>query len=497
MDCPRCGDPLVADPKNPGKVLCYSCRKRYDESKVALFEQQQARKKQQDDAAGSVERDNAKQVAQVSQNSQSHLQQQQQPYQAPQRVQSQVADVMPTIEETESYAHANENMLHRQDSDDVIVADALEQTQSSPGNEDSDSLNDYDFLYEPSEPAYAQQPQRPVSPFANNSAYATIDSENETSISTGIGDSAQFASTSHSLKQDGGDEQAFDDKKPSKIKGVLALVLGILALPASVFFPACAALAVVAIVLGIIGIVSASRGRSSFKSGSIIGIVLSVLALGASCAMMVLGISPVSSINVLSGMGFPFGTNTAISTSDGNSTRNGSQSGAGEQLGDDSPWTTLEFSLDGKQYVLGQVTLRDILNDGWQIDSGSATEDEMTARPNQVVTLIQLTKGTQTENYVYVNVLNSAREDASIEDCKVVKISFMDYGGKTTFAIGGVRVGANISELISTFGEPQDQYGEEGTFRSLTYSTSNYSKMMTVSVSTDGKIDEMSLSSLD
>lgn len=37
MNCPNCNQPLQDDPNNPGKVLCYSCRKRFDKSKVEAY----------------------------------------------------------------------------------------------------------------------------------------------------------------------------------------------------------------------------------------------------------------------------------------------------------------------------------------------------------------------------------------------------------------------------------------------------------------------------
>lgn len=37
LNCPTCNQPLQDDPNNPGKVLCYHCRKRYDKAKVEQY----------------------------------------------------------------------------------------------------------------------------------------------------------------------------------------------------------------------------------------------------------------------------------------------------------------------------------------------------------------------------------------------------------------------------------------------------------------------------
>lgn len=300
------------------------------------------------------------------------------------------------------------------------------------------------------------------------------------------------------------------EQKLPKSMAIAALVVGIVSLVCFSVIPVFGAIVgIVAIVLGAMSVSKAKKGIAAGKGLGIGGIVTGALATLISIAMTVLMFVGMSILmdednydaiyDEIANMNMA--DDSYAGTEDNMDSAYSYDSSADEVVyNDNSPWTSLDFSLNGKTFKLGQVTLAQLEESGWHLDLAAAGYPEgYSVEPQQMISTVEMDGGAE-DTMLYVNVANLTDNPKDIKDCIVTKISFDSYQENPSsdmFKVAGIGLGADMNQVEQAFGAPQDSYGEEGeSYINWTYQTEDYGKYLDVDF-TDGKVTSFSMTTLD
>ncbi len=302
--------------------------------------------------------------------------------------------------------------------------------------------------------------------------------------------------------------------QPQLPKGmaIAALVLGIIAILFCwfpVFNAVSIVLGIISLILGIMGVNKASKGLAGGKGMGVAGIILGAIALVISIVVNIATFalvnavlqdddvqgSMVEMIERMDGDDYPYSSHSDSSSPSSSSTYDGHTTTAD----DNAPWTSMEFTFDGKSFKMMETTLESFESQtGWTIDLyDEGYADNYMVDPGGELRILDLENASYEDDNLWVSVYNNTSNPVAIKQCVLSDIDYESdnpTAGLKLTVYGGVGVGNTIDEVVAALGAPQDDYkSTTGSYRSISYETTRYDKNIEF-VSGDGKIiDEVEL----
>lgn len=298
--------------------------------------------------------------------------------------------------------------------------------------------------------------------------------------------------------------------KPSSGFAIAALVLGILAL-LNCWIPFVGVvglvLGVVGLVFGIVSLVRVGRNLASGKGMAIAGTICSSIAIVVALLMSIFSFVLLEAVvkdsnaydeirDLISQMDEEY--EDSIGGSHDSRRESLEQPPASIESNDDAAWTSLKFKLDGKEYALMQTTLDDLAQQGgWAIDLAEAGyPNGYIVQSGEEIEDIPLEHEGIEDVTFSVTVYNPQKDQQDLGRCVLTAIWVRDFDAALDFMVDGeVGIGKKLDDASAAYGRPNSEYGSStGTYRSITFNTSDYSKMLHLVAGDAGCIDEIGLS---
>lgn len=290
---------------------------------------------------------------------------------------------------------------------------------------------------------------------------------------------------------------------------IAALVLSVLALLDS-FIPIVNIIAIImailALIFGLLGISRARKGEAGGKGFAIGGVVIGTVALVSALVVNVaFGILfnvamqdedvQAAIAEIIDKDGYDDDSNLYPDERD----QRHHASVATSPADDSAAWTTMEFCIGSNSFKLMETTLQNLASKtGWKIDLES---DEYTSSTmimphgdfEDDLILVELEDPEDSHNSLWVLLVNPTNAPLNIMDCLISSVDADTYRSTFDFTVCGVGLGNSIDDVITALGDPQDVYESDDDI-TLSYETSDYSKIIEFTAMDGKTVDEIELS---
>ncbi len=297
--------------------------------------------------------------------------------------------------------------------------------------------------------------------------------------------------------------------KPSSGFAIASLVLGILAL-LNCWIPFVGVvglvLGVVGLVFGIVSLVRVGRHLASGKGMAIAGTICSSFAIVVALLMSIFSFMLLEAVvkdsnaydeirDIISQMDEEY--EDSISGSHDSRYESLGQPSASIESNDEAAWTSLKFMLDGKEYALMQTTLDDLAQQsGWSIDLAEAGyPNGYIVQSGEEIDDIPLEHEGIEDITFSVTAYNPQKDQQDLGRCVLTAVWVRDFDAALDFKVDGeVGIGKKLDDATAAYGRPNSEYGSStGTYRSVTFNTSDHGKMLHLVAGDAGCIDEVGL----
>lgn len=251
---------------------------------------------------------------------------------------------------------------------------------------------------------------------------------------------------------------------------------------------------IIAIVLGIVALRKVKKGSGGGKGMGIVGIVTSTIGIISSITISALFVISLNA--TLAGIDDYTYDDYMNEITSKLEEGIGGYGSASDGYNDLSPWTKLEFSVNGKTYTLMESKLRDLEESGYTLDlEGQGYPDGYVVEPGQMISIIELEGKNDYDEYFIVNVANLTEEPMDIKDCVLTKFDYDNAGDSNAISISGISCGATAEQVEEVFGAPQTSE-ENDSYVLYQYETRKYTKYFQV-IFADGIAKGFTLSSME